>query len=36
MVDAARLADELKAEQVGGSFVWLMRLAWLTSSELSK
>jgi hypothetical protein len=32
MVDAARLADELRAEQVGGSSVWLTRPAWLMSS----
>jgi hypothetical protein len=27
MVDVARLADELRAEQVGGSTAWLMRAA---------
>jgi hypothetical protein len=36
MVDAARLADELRAEQVGVSSEWLTRPAWLMSSELSR
>ncbi len=36
MVDAARLADELRAEQVGGSSVRLTQPAWLMSSELSR
>jgi hypothetical protein len=31
MVDAARLADELRAEQVDGSSAWLTHPAWLTS-----
>jgi hypothetical protein len=36
MVDAARMADLLRAEQVGGSSVWLSLPAWLMSSELSR
>jgi hypothetical protein len=36
MVDAARLADKLIAEQVGGSSAWLTWPAWLICSELSR
>jgi hypothetical protein len=36
MVVTARLADELRAEQVEGGSVWLTWPAWLMSSELSR
>jgi hypothetical protein len=36
MVVTVRLADELRAEQVGGGSVWLSLPAWLMSSELSR